>query len=307
MKNFRGIFYALLSSSTFGLIPLFSIPLLEAGMGAPSILFYRLSVAALILGAAAAAVGKSFRITGAQALRIAGLGFLYATSCWGLLLSYRYIPSGMATTIHFLYPILVTFLMTTVFHEPKSPGLFWAAVVSLGGVGLMSWSDTSAVNVTGIALVLITVVAYGVYVVYVRQSDVSRIESLPLAFYILTTGGAIFAVYALCTTGIELPRGGFSVWGNIVLLALVPTVVSNFMLILAVKSVGSSITAILGSMEPVTAVMVGILHFGEPFDVKYALGLMLILGAVCAVIWISRFGGSKKVAVESPVGRLSEK
>lgn len=284
MKNFRGILLALISSTTFGLIPLFSIPLLDAGFGAPSILVYRLMGAALILGVVAAAMGKSFRITAREAVKIFFLGSLYATSCWGLLLSYRYIPSGIATTVHFVYPLLVTLLMTTFFHERRSPQLLGAAIVSLGGVALMGWSDSAAMNVKGIALVLVTVVAYGVYIVYVRQSGVGRIDSLPLTFYILAVGGVIFGLYALATTGIE-PVRTWPVAANAVLLALIPTVVSNLTLILAVKNIGASITAILGSMEPVTAVIVGIVHFDEPFDVKYAAGLILIVLSVCTVIW----------------------
>ena len=135
MGSFRGVLYALISSTTFGLVPFFSIALLGSGMSAATVLFYRMSVAALLIGLVAAAQRKSFVITAREFVIIVGLGWLYAGTSLGLILSYSLIPSGIATTIHFLYPILVTFLMIVFFREKRSAGLVVAAVVSLLGVG----------------------------------------------------------------------------------------------------------------------------------------------------------------------------
>ena len=279
MGSFRGVLYALISSTTFGLVPFFSIALLGSGMSAATVLFYRMGVAALLIGLVAAAQRKSFVITAREFVIIVGLGWLYAGTSLGLILSYSLIPSGIATTIHFLYPILVTFLMIVFFREKRSAGLVVAAVVSLLGVGLLSWSGGAVVNVEGIMLVLITVITYALYIVGVNKTGVGRIDSLPLTFYILLSAAVLFAMFAGLTTGSWYQAV------NVLLIALVPTVISNLMLILAVKNVGSTVTAILGSMEPVTAVLVGIFHFGEPFNLQYASGLMLILASVCLVVW----------------------
>lgn len=284
MGSFRGVLYALISSTTFGLVPFFSIALLGSGMSAATVLFYRMGVAALLIGLVAAAQRKSFVITAREFVIIVGLGWLYAGTSLGLILSYSLIPSGIATTIHFLYPILVTFLMIVFFREKRSAGLVVAAVVSLLGVGLLSWSGGAVVNVEGIMLVLITVITYALYIVGVNKTGVGRIDSLPLTFYILLSAAVLFAMFAGLTTGIGPIRSWYQAV-NVLLIALVPTVISNLTLILAVKNVGSTVTAILGSMEPVTAVLVGIFHFGEPFNLQYASGLMLILASVCLVVW----------------------
>ena len=55
MGSFRGVLYALISSTTFGLVPFFSIALLGSGMSAATVLFYRMGVAALLIGLVAAA------------------------------------------------------------------------------------------------------------------------------------------------------------------------------------------------------------------------------------------------------------
>lgn len=287
MGNFRGIFYALISSATFGLVPLFSIALLDSGLSAATVLFYRMGVGALLIGGIAVLQKKSFAITFQDLLKIIVLGGLYAATALALIISYSDIPSGIATTIHFLYPIFVALLMVLLFKEKCSLGLIAAAVVSLIGVALLSWSNSAYVNIKGIAIVLITVLTYGSYIVGVNKSGVDRIDSLLLTFYVLVVATIVCGIVAGCTSGIgRIHTGNQAI--NVLLIALVPTVISNLTLILAVKHVGSTITAILGSLEPLTAVMVGIFWFREPFNVQYAVGLLLILVSVSLVVWLNR-------------------
>lgn len=101
MGNFRGIFYALISSATFGLVPFFSIALLDSGMSAATVLFYRMGVGALLIGAVALVQKKNFAVSLIELLKILALGVLYAGTSLALIISYSYIPTGIATTIHF--------------------------------------------------------------------------------------------------------------------------------------------------------------------------------------------------------------
>lgn len=279
----KGIVYALISSSTFGLIPLFAVPILMMGtMSGPSILFYRFGLAALFIGLIGVVQGKNFRIDFKQGTKLTVLGWFYAATAMWLLESYSMIPSGVATTIHFLYPVLVTLIMVTFFKEPKSVWIFGAAIVSIAGVALLNWTG-GEVNYEGIATVLITVVTYAVYIVGVNKSGVDKMDPIPLTFYVLLSGALMFAAFAEMTTGIE-PIRDWNTGFNLALLALVPTVVSDLTLVMAVKRVGSTVTSVLGSMEPLVAVLVGIVYFSEPFGLKSALGLILIIGAVIVVI-----------------------
>ena len=118
MKNIKGIAYALISSSTFGLIPLFSIPVLASGaMGVPSLLFYRFAFATAAIAVAGLALKRNFKIKPAVLVKVSVLGIFYASTSMGLTMSYQYISSGAATTIHFLYPILVTAIMIAFFRR----------------------------------------------------------------------------------------------------------------------------------------------------------------------------------------------
>lgn len=284
MKNAKGIAYALASSSTFGLIPLFTLPVLQSGaLDEPSLLFYRFALASLAVGAICAAMRKDFRVPRPMIRRIVFLGVFYAATSMGLTLSYRYVPSGVATTIHFLYPVLVAGIMVFRYHEKSSRTLIAAAGLSLAGIAALSWGEDQAVRIEGLLLVGMTVATYAVYIVGVNKSGVERIDPLVLTFYVFVVSTALFAVFCAANAGIR-PVTDTRTLLCLSLLALLPTVISDFTLILAVKYVGSTVTAILGSMEPLVAVLVGIFCFGEPFGIKSVAGLALVITAVTMVV-----------------------
>lgn len=288
MNNVKGLLFAIVSSATFGLVPLFSIPLLKAGVGTPTILFYRMGIAALLMGLIARGTHRRLKIGFKDTMIFLALGGLYAATSLWLLMSYEFIPSGMATTIHFLYPLVVTLVMILFFREKCSLWLIVAAVLSVAGVALLSWGEEdSSATFRGISMVLVTVVTYACYIVGVNKTRVVRMDSVVLTFYVLLSAATMFLVYAATTTGIErLPS--FRLAGDALLLALLPTVVSNLALVLAVKNIGSTMTAILGSMEPLTAILVGVFYFGETFGTLSAAGLCVIVTAVIIVILHSK-------------------
>lgn len=288
MRNFAGALYAIVSSATFGLVPLFSIPLLHAGMAPPAVLFYRMAISALIMGILVVVTRRNLRISLRDAAVLGLLSLMYAGTALGLLRSYEYIPSGVSTTINFLYPLVVTIVMALFFRERSSIWIAVAVVISLVGVALLSWGDAGHNNpLKGTLFAASTVFTYAVYIIGVMKSRASRLDPLAVTFYVLTFTATIFLVYALATSGIARVDT-WPVWSNLLLLALLPTVLSNLTLVLAVNAIGSTMTSILGSMEPLTAVLVGVLHFGERFDLDSAAGLILVITAVVIVILQSR-------------------
>lgn len=284
MHNFKGIFYAVVSSATFGLVPLFSIPLLQAGMASPAILFYRMLIAALMTGVVVLFTRRTLRIPGRDAAVLALLAVMYAATALGLLRSYDYIPSGVATTVNFLYPLVVTLAMTLFFRERSSVWIAVAVFISLVGVALLAWGDTGQNDpARGLAFAAMTVATYAVYIIGVMKSRAARLDPLVVAFYVLIFSAVLFLVYALASSGLKV-AGTWPAWRNLLLLALLPTVLSNLTLVLAVQRIGPTMTSILGSMEPLTAVLVGVVHFGEQFSFDDTIGLILVVTAVVIVI-----------------------
>ncbi len=283
-KYLYGVLYAVISSATFGLIPLFSIPLLESGMSSQTVLCYRFLFAALLMGGIVVLARRNIKLSLRQLYAVVILSVLYALTAILLIESYKYIPSGIATTIHFLYPLAVTLIMSWLFGERTSIATYIAIVVSLIGVILLAWGGHHGGDFKrGVALAMATVVTYAVYIVGVMKSRASRIESLTLTFYVLLIGAIMFFLYAFATTGIG-PIHHYVEWRDLLMLALVCTVLSDYTLVLAIKYIGSTMTSILGSMEPMTAVVVGVVYFGERFDAVSIAGVLLVIIAVVMVI-----------------------
>lgn len=293
--------YAVVSSATFGLVPLFSIPLLHGGMPSPTILFYRMALAAVIMGLIAFVTRRNLRITLRDFGALVLLAAMYAGTALGLLLSYKFIPSGVSTTINFLYPLLVAIVMTLFFKEKSSVWILVAIFISLVGVALLSWGDVGHGHPgRGIAFAGGTVFTYAVYIIGVMKSRVSRLDPAVTAFYVLAFSAVGFLVYALSSSGIDVVRT-WDTWRDLLLLAFLPTVLSNLTLVLAIKDIGSTMTSILGSMEPLTAVLVGVLHFGETFNLDSAAGLILVITAVIIVILQSHHPQSEPPSPLPPV------
>jgi len=288
MRNYLGYIYAIISASTFGLIPMFSIPAINAGMSVNSALFYRYLISTIILVTFLIIKKKNIRVKREELTTLAGLILLGGTTALFLMNSFRYIPSGVASTIHFLYPVVVAMLMTILFKEKFSIFYFIAIILALIGVAAISGLSSSfEVNTTGIIYVILSVITYALYIVGINKSKAGRMSPTSMTLYIMIMLTMFFLILSIPEGGVQaIPNR--EVLGSLTLLSLVSTLLSNFTLILAIKSIGSTTTSIMGCVEPVTALTVGILVFGEPITSTQMLGVALILSSVSFVILSNR-------------------
>lgn len=292
MSRFKGIFYGMATSVTFGLIPLFTLPLIGKGMAYGSILFYRFLFASIALAAVMLAKKESFRVELRDLPVFVMLSFFYTYSSLFLLCGYGYMGAGVATTLHFTYPVFVTLLMFLLFRE-KASWLTWVSIaLAVCGVALLSLpSSGMTADVRGIVIVLLSAVAYGSYITGVNKSRVRSMNSRKLAFYVFVFTTVIFGVRGAVTDGLQLPPDPASVC-CLALLAVLPTVVSNVTLVLAVQNIGGTLTSVLGALEPVTAVCIGALVFGEDFTLREGAGILLVLVAVTVIILTGTIQGT---------------
>ena len=241
---------------------------MRQGMQFESILLYRFAFATLALGLILLLDGQSFRINRRDIPSLILLAFLYLMSAVFLFWGYKFMASGIATTLHFMYPVLTTLIMMLFFREKKSIWRFLAIILAVSGVFFLSQGDDSGnITITGILIVLLSALGYALYLVTVSQLKVGQMKGLRLN-----------------ATGDIQPIGNWHIAGNLMMLAIIPTVISNLALVRAVKCIGSTLTSVLGAMEPVTAVCVGIFMFGEPFTSSIGLGIALIITAVTVII-----------------------
>lgn len=285
MNQLKGLLYGIVSSATFGLIPLFALPALQAGVGLDSVLFYRFGLSALALGIWLLVRQRDLRISMKEFGVLFGLGLFYALTALLLTTAYLYIPSGVATTVHFLYPVVVTAILILFFKDRVSLSVIGASVLAITGVYLLSRNEGSgAVNVKGLLLAMVTVVTYALYIVGVNKSCVHRMEGLKMTFYVLLSCTIVFILNLLVKGKMPDAMPDVQTGIYLVLLALIPTLVSDFTLILSVQHVGSTTTAVLGCMEPLTAVGMGVLFLHENFGFVQVCGMLVIFAAVSIVI-----------------------
>lgn len=292
MKKLKGLFLAIISSSTFGMIPLFALPAIHEGVGLESVLFYRFALSTLVVGAILLFRKTGLRVTGKEFATLFVLGSLYAFTALFLTASYLHIPSGIATTIHFLYPVLVTGIMILCFKAKASLPTLIATAMAIGGVYLLSGGENGGfVSIKGLAMVLLTVITYALYIVGVNKSNVQNMDGLKMTFYVLFSATIVFLINLFSKgNGLDaIPN--YSTGINLLLLALIPTLISDLTLILAIQHIGSTTTAIMGCMEPLTAVSCGVFFLNEHFGAPQFYGTMIILLAVFLVILDSRPGG----------------
>ena len=291
MRQLKGVLLAMISSSTFGLIPLFALPAMQEGVGLDSVLFYRFAISAVVVGAYLLLRRVDLRITLKEFGTMFLLGGAYASTSLFLTASYLYIPSGVATTIHFLYPVLVTAIMIAFFKDKISLSVIIATVLAILGVYLLSSGEGEGVTSwKGLFMVLSTVVTYAIYIVGVNKSCIQHMDGLKMTFYMLFCCTIIFGANILLKgQGLDMMPNANAVV-HIFLLSLIPTLVSDLTLILAIQHVGSTTAAIMGCMEPLTAVSMGVLFLGERFGLGQILGVAIVLVAVFIVILSSHPG-----------------
>ena len=286
MNKFKGFLYGIVASSTFGLLPLFTLPVMGEGLTTFSILSYRMLFASILV-AVLMLIGRVSFATNLKELRwFAVLGFLYYGSAALLFQAYGGMASGLATTLHFMYPVSVTIIMALVYKQRPSVVTICAIVLSLVGVALLCLreSSTGVSSLLSVFLVLLSGVCYAVYLVLVSMvRRINQQNSQKLTFYVLMFSGAFFMLSTLQGGGLQIiPSASAGI--NLLLMATLPTLLSNLALVRSVKNIGSTLTSVLGAMEPLTAIIVGILVFDESLRGLMIVGIILILVSVSLIV-----------------------
>ena len=214
----------------------------------------------------------------------AGMGLLVALSSLTLFESYNYMEAGIASTLLFVYPILVAVIMALFFKEKLSVQTAACILLAVLGIALLYKGESGAtLSATGVVLVFASALSYAVYIVGVNQASLKDVPTLAVTFYVLLFGLSLFVVRLCLAGGVSTP-GSWYLWGNLVALAVFPTAISFLCTTSAIQCIGSTPTAILGALEPLTAIAIGIMVFGESLTVREGIGLALIIAAVTFVI-----------------------
>ena len=285
VSRLKGYALAALAAAAYGTNPAFAIPLYDQEMNPNSVLRFRYVMGLPLLAVLMAARGTGFRLPKGETGLTAVLGILMALSSLTLFESYRYMNSGVASTLLFVYPIMVAVMMIFFFHERfRAAVAICLVVMGAGLVMLMKPQGGESVSLLGVLLVMVSALTYALYIVMVNVSKrVRKIPTTKLLFHVLAWGCLVYVVMIPMGSELTLPAKG-SGWLNLAALAIIPTVFSLACTTRAIQLIGSTPTAILGALEPLSAVVLSITVLGQDITGREIIGGVLIVVATLMVI-----------------------
>jgi len=290
----KGFIFAILSAAAYGTNPIFAKPLYNDGMNPDSVLLFRYIFAVLVMalmmlynGWKRKAMKETFHVSRHNMPQLILLGFLMALSSLTLFVSYNYIPVGIASTLLFVYPILTALIMTLCYHERLSWLVVLCLAIACSGIALLCPMENGEISITGdfligFLIVMLSGLSYAIYLVGLNKTRLRNVASMPVTFYVLIFGTFLF-VGRLVSSPLTLPEHPI-MWLNLLALGVFPTVVSLVCTAKAIQNIGSTQTALCGALEPVTAVVLGVIVLGETVSFREVIGMVLIFVAVSLVI-----------------------
>ncbi len=289
----KGGIYGCIAAVSYGLNPVCALTLYQEGLTPSSVLFYRFAVGAALLALMMAAQRRAFSVTRREAGVLTVLGALFAVSSLTYFLSFNYMSGGVAATLVFSYPVFTALIMAFCFHERLAWPAWLAIALTTGGIALLYKGDGKPIAAAGVWLILVSALSYALYIVAINRSRIVM-SSVKLTFYAMAVCLFFVALFAWLSPGAGVqPLTTPKQWGVALTLGLIPTVVSLVFMAMAIKKIGSTPTAVMGALEPVTAIVLGVAFFGEAVTARVSLGVAAILVAVLLII----LGGQVQNAV----------
>ena len=285
-RRLAGYVAGIAAGVSYGTNPLFGKALMESGVPIMVMLFFRYGIAAILLALWMLCRKENFRASRRELGLLVLLGLFFAGSSITLFCSYEFIPSGLATTLIYLYPVFVALIMVFLRIYPSWQTWLSIAATFSGILLLSAPSDNVQIRLPGVLLAIGSALCYSFYLIIVNRSKrIRKVSEHTLTLYSLITGAILFAV-------IRSIQGGGMLEGidsasdleNLVGLAIVPTMISMLTLAMSSRYIGPTKTAVLGVFEPLTAILIGTLMFGETLTAKMAVGIAICVAAVIFLI-----------------------
>ena len=280
----KGFAAGIIAAVCYGTNPLGTLELYGDGFSSGTVLIYRYLLAVAMFAIVMLFRRESFAIKWGHAIRLAFLGCIFSLSSATLYVSFHYMAAGIASTLLFVYPIMTAVLMTVFFHEKVTWTTTIAILLAVSGVGLLYQGDgNEKLSTAGFALVMVSSLLYATYIISVNRWN-TTMSNIKFTFWILVFGLITMGIFTWMSGDsfqlLETPKQ----WICAAQLALLPTVLSLFFMTISINLIGSTPAAIMGALEPVTAVIIGVFIFGETFTMRLGIGIIAILAGVTLII-----------------------
>ena len=285
-KKNIGFIYGIIAAISYGTNPLFALPLYSAGIGVNSVLFYRYFFACIIYYIWLKLVKKTnLKISVKEFFPLLIVALFFSFSSLTLFTAFKYIEAGIACTILFIYPVIVAVIMAVFYNEKLTKTTLFSILLTSSGIILLyKGGSGAALSLKGIGIVLLSALLYALYIVFVKKNKIlQHIKSEKLSFYVMLFGLSVYIVNLNFCTKLQIPDNPV-LWLFTLALAIFPTIVSIETITIAIKLIGSTTTAILGALEPLTAVFFGVIFFHEELTLRIIIGIAAILTGVLLIV-----------------------
>lgn len=285
-RRVKGVLNGAIAAASYGTNPLFALPLFAGGIGVNSVLFYRYAIAVMIYGLWLKFVKKtSLHLTKKEFVPLFILAIFFSLSSLTLFEAFKYIEAGIACTILFIYPVLVAIIMAVFFKEKLTKTVLFAILLTSVGIGLLYRGKPGmSLNIHGVTVVFLSALLYALYIVGVKNiKAVQHLNRAKTSFYVMLFGLLVYIVNLKFCTELQIIDKPL-LWLCAIALAIFPTIISLETITVSIKLVGSTTTAILGALEPITAIFFGVLIFHEQLTVRIVIGVILILSGVLLIV-----------------------
>lgn len=283
MKKIDGIIYAMLSSAAFGFMPIFAKVIYNNGTNTLSLISMRFLLAALFLFIFFLAAKVNFKIDKKQLKILVFISFFgYMPTGLCLFFSYNYIPVGLATTMHFIYPAAVMVLNYFIYKESFDKNKILSLSLSIVGVYILVGFKSHGINILGAFLALLSGFTYSCSIMGMNHPHVKKLDNTVLVFYFSLFSGIGIFIFTLFSRNLKIIINASTV-ASMIGIALISTIIAILLFVKALKIIGSSSTSILGTFEPIVSIIMGILLFGEKLTTSIVVGTILILLSVVII------------------------
>ena len=285
-----GYICVIVSAVIYGCMPLMATHIYADGVNPLTLVFLRNFLALPALAAVAFCQQRTLKVP------LASLGTISLLSLFGccvtpvlLFSSYRFIPSGTATVLHFIYPCLVVVIGLVFFRKKVPIGTLLSLILCLFGICLF-YKPGGDIHWGGIGLALASGLTFAVYVVLLARYKNRKVTGFLFTFYIALASSVMAFLACVVTGNLALPQS-LKGWGLCLLFATGITVGAVLLFQQGTFRIGGERASILSTLEPITSVVVGVLLLGETIGLRDYIGAALV---VAASVLIAVFDMKKK-------------
>jgi drug/metabolite transporter (DMT)-like permease len=278
----KGKLYLISSAIIYGILPFLTSVAYRGGVNGITLTFLRSVMSLPLLFTVIKANGHTLKVSARQLEKITVLAvFGGVMPLLTLYMSYNYISTGLASTLHFIYPLIIILSSAVIYHQRPSRRILSAVVFVT--VGIFMFADINTVsNKIGIVLAVLSGVFYSFYVIYIDRSGLDKMDFIVLTFYVSLIMSIALFVFALISGKLSFDMSPLA-WSFSAVISLAANLGAMPLFQLGVRLEGAEAAGILSTVEPITSVALGALLLGESVGAEQIMGgAMILLGVIIA-------------------------